>query len=46
MHWFDMDRALFGAAEVSEFGNGQVRTADSLVATIATHSQLLVMPQA
>jgi SAM-dependent methyltransferase len=33
----------FCPAETAEFGNGQVRTADSLVATIATHSNLLVM---
>jgi SAM-dependent methyltransferase len=37
---------LFGAAEVGEFGNGQVRTADSLLATIGTHSHLLVMDEA
>jgi ubiquinone/menaquinone biosynthesis C-methylase UbiE len=36
---------LFGAGEVAEFPNGQVRTADSLVATIATHSNLLVMDE-
>ena len=33
---------LFGPAERAEFGNGQPRTAGSLVATIATHSKLLV----
>jgi SAM-dependent methyltransferase len=32
---------LFDAAQTSEFPNGQVRTADSLVAAIATHSNLL-----
>jgi SAM-dependent methyltransferase len=37
---------LFSAAEVSEFGHGQVRTADSLLATIGTHSHLLVMEEA
>jgi SAM-dependent methyltransferase len=37
---------LFDAAEVGEFGHGQPRTADSLVATIATHSHLLVMAPA
>jgi hypothetical protein len=37
---------LFGAAEVGEFGHGQVRTADSLLATIGTHSHLLVMDEA
>jgi SAM-dependent methyltransferase len=36
---------LFDAAETSEFANGQVRTADSLLASIATHSNLLVMPE-
>jgi ubiquinone/menaquinone biosynthesis C-methylase UbiE len=34
----------FGQPEQAEFPHGQRRTADSLVATIATHSQLLVMP--
>ena len=34
---------LFEAGEVAEFGHGQVRTADSLLATIGTHSHLLVM---
>jgi SAM-dependent methyltransferase len=37
---------LFEAAEVAEFGHGQVRTADSLLATIGTHSRLLVMDEA
>ena len=37
---------LFGAAEVGEFGHGQVRTADSLQATIGTHSHLLVLDEA
>ena len=37
---------LFSAAEVGEFGHGQVRTADSLLATIGTHSHLLVMDEA
>ena len=37
--------ANFGAAEMAEFENGQVRTADSLTATTATHSHLLVMPE-
>ena len=36
---------LFGPPEVGEFGHGQRRTADSLVATIATHSNLLVMEE-
>jgi hypothetical protein len=38
-----MGRDPFGTAEVAEFEHGQQRTADSLVATIATHSALLVM---
>jgi hypothetical protein len=37
---------LFTAAEVDEFGHGQARTADSLLATIGTHSHLLVMDEA
>jgi len=37
---------LFQTAEVGEFGHGQARTADSLLATIATHSHLLVMDEA
>jgi SAM-dependent methyltransferase len=36
---------LFRAAEEGEFGHGQARTADSLLATIATHSHLLVMDE-
>jgi SAM-dependent methyltransferase len=36
---------LFAAAEVDEFGHGQARTADSLLATIGTHSHLLVMDE-
>ena len=36
----------FAAAERAEFPNAQRRTAQSLVATIATHSKLLVMPVA
>jgi SAM-dependent methyltransferase len=36
---------LFGMAEAGEFGHGQRRTADSLVATIATHSNLLVLDE-
>jgi SAM-dependent methyltransferase len=38
--------AWFGAAEVGEFEHGQVRTADSLLATLATHSHVLVMEPA
>jgi SAM-dependent methyltransferase len=37
---------LFEAAETDEFDNGQLRTADSLTAAIATHSHLLVLPEA
>jgi SAM-dependent methyltransferase len=36
---------LFETLEVSEFENGQRRTADSLLATIATHSNFLVMDE-
>ena len=36
---------LFDAAEEGEFGHGQRRTADSLLATIGTHSHLLVMAE-
>jgi SAM-dependent methyltransferase len=38
--------ALFHPAEAAEFEHGQARTADSLVAAIATHSHLLVMGEA
>jgi SAM-dependent methyltransferase len=37
---------LFAAAETGEFGHGMARTADSLLATIGTHSHLLVMDEA
>jgi hypothetical protein len=36
---------LFETPEVGEFENGQRRTVDSLVATIATHSNILVMAE-
>jgi SAM-dependent methyltransferase len=36
---------LFHPAEEDEFGHGQARTADSLVATIGTHSHLLTMDE-
>lgn len=36
--------ALFSPPESAEFPHGMRRTADSLLATIATHSRLLVMP--
>jgi SAM-dependent methyltransferase len=35
---------LFGPAERAEFPHEQRRTAESLLATVATHSRLLVMP--
>jgi hypothetical protein len=35
----------FEPPDVAEFENGQRRTADSLVATIATHSNFLVMDE-
>lgn len=35
---------LFGPVERTEFPHAQRRTTDSLLATIATHSELLVMP--
>jgi SAM-dependent methyltransferase len=34
----------FGEVERAEFGNSQTHTAQSLVATVATHSRFLVMP--
>jgi SAM-dependent methyltransferase len=37
---------LFEPPERAEFPHGQRRTAESLVAAIATHSRLLVMPEA
>lgn len=37
--------ARFGRPEQAEFGHGQRRTADSLVATIATRAGVLVMPE-
>ena len=36
---------LFETPEIGEFAHGQRRTADSLVATIATHSNLLVLEE-
>lgn len=36
----------FAPVEEREFGNGQLRSADSLVAGLATHSRLLVMDEA
>ena len=37
---------LFGPVQEEDFGHGQARTADSLLATIGTHSHLLVMDEA
>jgi SAM-dependent methyltransferase len=37
--------ARFGSPEQAEFPHGQLRTADSLVAKIATHAGILVMPE-
>lgn len=37
--------ARFGSAEQAEFPHGQSRTADSLVATLATRAGVLVMPE-
>ncbi|MFC6159781.1 class I SAM-dependent methyltransferase [Kribbella jiaozuonensis] len=39
-----LPEAWFGAAEQAEFAHGQRRTADSLVATLATRAGMLVMP--
>jgi SAM-dependent methyltransferase len=36
----------FGSAQVAEFANGQPQTIDSLIATIATHSHFLNLPEA
>jgi SAM-dependent methyltransferase len=36
---------LFDAGQTAEFEHGQARTADSLLATIATHSNFLVMDE-
>ena len=41
----DGQAARFGLPEQAEFPHGQRRTADSLVAKIATHAGLLVMPE-
>lgn len=37
--------AWFGSPEQAEFPHGQCRTADSLVATLATRAGILVMPE-
>jgi SAM-dependent methyltransferase len=36
---------LFGTPEIGEFEHGQQRTADSLLATVATHSNILVLEE-
>ena len=41
----DSQTARFGMPEQDEFPHGQRHTADSLVAKIATHAGLLVMPE-
>jgi SAM-dependent methyltransferase len=45
MHVPDIGVARFGLPEQAEFPHGQRRTADSLVATIATRAGVLVMPE-
>lgn len=35
----------FGAGERAEFAHGQRRTAESMAATIATHSHVLTLPE-
>jgi SAM-dependent methyltransferase len=42
---FEEGSEFFQPSEEREFGHGQRRTADSLLATIATHSNLLVMAE-
>ena len=37
--------ARFGSPEQAEFSHGQLRTADTLVATLATRAGMLVMPE-
>jgi ubiquinone/menaquinone biosynthesis C-methylase UbiE len=36
---------LFTSVEKADFPNGQRRTAESLAATVATHSRILIMPE-
>jgi SAM-dependent methyltransferase len=45
LHVPDIGVARFGLPEQAEFPHGQRRTADSLVATIATRAGVLVMPE-
>lgn len=44
MHLPKTGEARFGSPEQAEFPHGQRRTADSLVATLATRAGMLVMP--
>ncbi len=46
MHVPDTGVARFGAPQQAEFPHGQRRSADSLVATLATRAGMLVMPKA
>ncbi|WP_326559246.1 class I SAM-dependent methyltransferase [Micromonospora sp. NBC_01796] len=45
LHLPETGVARFGSPEQAEFPHGQRRTADSLVATIATRAGMLVMPE-
>ncbi|GAB7035856.1 hypothetical protein JCM4914_73170 [Streptomyces platensis subsp. malvinus] len=45
MHLPTTGVARFGSPEQAEFPHGQRRTADSLVATLATRAGMLVMPE-
>ncbi|MFD6638449.1 class I SAM-dependent methyltransferase [Micromonospora chalcea] len=45
MHLPKIGEARFGSPEQAEFPHGQRRTADSLVATLATRAGMLVMPE-
>ncbi|NED50691.1 class I SAM-dependent methyltransferase [Micromonospora aurantiaca] len=45
MHLPKTGEARFGSPEQAEFPHGQRRTADSLVATLATRAGMLVMPE-
>ncbi|MEV4223286.1 hypothetical protein [Nonomuraea sp. NPDC049725] len=45
MHLPRTGEARFGSAEQALFPHGQSRTADSLVATLATRAAMLVLPE-
>jgi hypothetical protein len=45
MHLPKRGVARFGSPQQAEFPHGQRRTADSLVATLATRAGMLVMPE-